>query len=72
MLGLAMCLERSLAIIDFIEEEMVRIAREIEDVEPTAARLLGGCRAVLLDSRQKVIALGGHDIEINGVDEHPG
>jgi hypothetical protein len=37
MIGLAMCLERGLVVIDFIEREMVWIAGEVEDVVTAAA-----------------------------------
>src|SRR6202020_3137530 len=72
MIGLAMCLERGLVVVDLIEREMVWIAGEVEDVEPLAAWLRDRCRTVLLNRSQEVVALRRQDIEIDGVDIHSG
>src|SRR5579871_5569202 len=72
MVGLAVRLERSLVVVDLIKEEMVWIARQVEDVEPLATGLLGRRRAILRDRRQEGFAIGGHNVQIDGVDVHPG
>src|ERR1700722_7037903 len=69
MSGLAVGLQGGLVVVDFIEEEVVRIAGEVEDIEPGATRLLHRRGTVLRDGCQKLLALGRHDIEIYGVDE---
>ena len=72
MVGRAVRLEGGLIVVDLVEEEMVRIAREVENVEPAATWLRGRSSAVLLDRGEIVVALGRHDIEIDGIDKHSG
>ena len=46
-----MRLEGGRVVIDLVEEDVVRVARQYLDIELAAARLGDGGRAVLLDGR---------------------
>jgi hypothetical protein len=72
MVGLAMGLQGGFAVVDLIEEDVVRVAIEVDDIEALAAGLFDRRRAVLLDGRQKRIALSRCDVEIDRIDEHSG
>src|SRR3981081_792980 len=69
VIGGPMRLEGGCVVINLVEEDVERVARQYLDVELAAARLRDGGRAVLLDGGHELLHLGRHDVEIDGVDE---